>query len=133
MKQLFKLSIFSFSFWLTGCAAMYGLTGADEGTRISNEWVEYHVTHPGLTITILEPYSPDLMPISTVGKKSPSPLTHVIKFGKSSNHHKLKIVGRYKKELYLDGKFYASIWSGDIVIKDGVLSIDGKLISATET
>lgn len=118
---------------LTSSATLYGLTGADEGTRISPEWVEYHVTHPGLTITILEPYSADLLPISTVEKKSPSPLTHVIKFGTKTHRHQLKIIGKYKKDLYLDGKFYSSIWSGDVVIKDGKLSIDGELIKQIQS
>ena len=43
--------------------------------------MEYKVKHPGLDIKIIEPYSPNLLPISTVGKSSPLPLTHTVIFG----------------------------------------------------
>ena len=117
---------------MSGCAVMTGFTGADTGNRVG-EWVEYNVNHPGLTVKIIEPFSPELMPISTIGKTSPSPLRHTITFGKKSNPHKLEIVGRYHKDLYLDGKYYGSIWIGDVVIKNGVMSIDGKLVSEIKT
>jgi len=117
---------------MSGCAGMTGFTDADTGNRVG-EWVEYNVNHPGLTVKIIEPFSPELMPISTIGKTSPSPLRHTITFGKKSNPHKLEIVGRYHKDLYLDGKYYGSIWIGDVVIKNGVMSIDGKLVSEIKT
>jgi len=44
----------------------------------------------------------------------------------------LEIIGRYNKELYLDNKFYGSVWFGDILIRAGSLSIDGKLVAAVE-
>ena len=131
MNKFLKLSILSIAFFVTGCANMIGFTGADAGKRVG-DWVEYNVNHPGLTIKIIEPYSEELLPISTVGKTSPSPLRHTVIFGTQSNRHKLEIVGRYNKELYLNNKFYGSVWLGDILIRDGSLSIDGKLVSAVE-
>jgi len=128
MKILFRLLAIGAFLILSGCASIYGLTGSDDGQKIDSDWVKYTVVHPGLDIIILESFSEDLLPISTVGKKSPSPLTHVIKFGKKTNQHELKIIGKYKKDLYLDGKFYVSIWSGEIEIKNGVLSLNGKAI-----
>ncbi|KAF7786195.1 hypothetical protein PRUB_a0679 [Pseudoalteromonas rubra] len=132
MKILSKLGVVSLLLLMTGCASVLGITGADAGKRISDDWVEYNVVHPGLTVKILEPYAADLMPISTVGKSSPSPLRHTVIFGSKSNQHKLEIVGKYKKELYFDNRFYGTIWSGDILIRDGSLSIDGKLVSPIE-
>ena len=132
MNILSKLVIVSIVLLITGCASILGVTGADTGKRINDDWVAYNVTHPGLTIKIIVPYAPDLMPISTVGKSSPSPLRHTIIFGTKSNQHKLEVVGKYKKELYFDNKFYGSIWSGEVLIRDGSLSIDGKLVSVTE-
>ncbi len=113
---------------LSGCTKILGMTGADEGRRINENWVEYNVIHPGLTIKILEPYSADLMRIQTVGKTSPSPLKHTVVFGGKENSHELKIMGRYKKDLYLDGLFYGSTWYGDLVIKDGAMTLNGKLM-----
>ncbi|KTD99173.1 hypothetical protein [Pseudoalteromonas sp. H71] len=132
MNTLSKLVTVSIVLLITGCAGILGVTGADTGKRISDDWVEYNVTHPGLTIKIIEPYAPDLMPISTVGKSSPSPLRHTIIFGTKSNQHELEVIGKYKKELYFDNRFYGSIWSGDVLIRDGSLSIDGKLVSVIE-
>ena len=120
-----------FVFIVSGCANLIGFTGADTGKRV-DDWVEYNVNHPGLTIKIMEPYSEELMPISTVGKTSPSPLRHTVIFGTQSSQHKLEIVGRYSKELYLDNKFYGSVWLGDVLIRDGSLSSDGKLVAAVE-
>lgn len=124
------LCLVIFSIYLSGCAAVYGLTGADGGKRVNENWMEYHVKHPGLTITVLEPYSQGLLPISTVSKTSPSPLRHTVIYGTEANQHRLEIIGKYKKELFLDGKFYGAVWAGDIVIRDGVISIDGKPASA---
>ena len=131
MSNISKLSLLALLFVISGCAGLTGFTGADAGNRVG-EWVEYNVKHPGLTVKIIEPFSQELMPISTIGKTSPSPLRHTVMFGEQSNSHKLELVGRYQKDIYLDGKFYGSIWTGDVVIKDGVISIDGKLISETE-
>ncbi|WP_232772082.1 hypothetical protein [Shewanella sp. Actino-trap-3] len=91
------------------------------------------MSHPGLTITIIEPYSTELMRISTIGKSSPSPLKHTVIFGKKSKPHKFEIIGKYQKDLYLDDLFYGSIWIGNIVIKDGALIIDNKLVSPKKT
>ncbi|MDR7121330.1 hypothetical protein [Rheinheimera soli] len=131
MNKFFKLSMLSLVFFVSGCANMIGFTGADTGKRVGG-WVEYNINHPGLTIQIIEPYSENLIPISTVGKTSPSPLRHTVLFGTQTNQHKLEIVGRYSKELYLDGKFYGTILFGDILIHDGSLSIGGNLVSAVE-
>ena len=131
MSTFFKLSMLGFVFIVSGCANLIGFTGADTGKRV-DDWVEYNVNHPGLTIKIIEPYSEELMPISTEGKTSPSPLRHTVIFGTQSSQHKLEIVGRYSKELYLDNKFYGSVWLGDVLIRDGSLSIDGKLVAAVE-
>jgi hypothetical protein len=129
MNTFCKLSILSTVLLITGCTSMVGFTGADAGKRMGDS-VEYNVNHPGLTIKIIEAYSDELMPISTVGKTSPSPLRHTVIFGTQSSQHKFEIVGRYKKDLYLDNKFYGSIWLGDILIRDGNLSIDGELVPA---
>ncbi|MCF2911204.1 hypothetical protein L1285_23165 [Pseudoalteromonas sp. DL2-H2.2] len=131
MSTFLKSSMLGAVFFVSGCASMIGFTGADAGKRVGN-WMEYNVNHPGLTIKIMEPYSEELMPISTVGKTSPSPLRHTVIFGTQSSQHKLEIVGRYSKELYLDNKFYGSVWLGDVLISDGNLSIDGKLVAAIE-
>lgn len=131
MNNFFKSSILGIVFFVSGCANMIGFTGADAGERVG-DWVEYNVNHPGLTIKIIEPYNEELLPISTVGKTSPSPLRHTVIFGTQLNQHKLEIVGRYGKELYLDNKFYGSVWRGNILIRDGSLSIDGKLVAAVE-
>jgi hypothetical protein len=111
---------------------MLGVTGANEGIIVDDKWMEYDVTHPGLSITIIEPYSTDLMPISTIGKSSPSPLKHTVIFGKKSNPHTLEIIGKYQKDLFLDGQHYGSVWSGNIVIKDGALIIDNELVSPSK-
>ena len=111
----------------SGCVSFLGVTGANDGIIVGDKWMEYAVTHSGLTVTIIEPLSSDLIPISTVGKSSPPPLRHTIIFGKKSNMHTLEIIGKYKKELYLDGQSYGSIWSGSILIKDGILIIDNEL------
>jgi hypothetical protein len=118
---------------LTGCASVIGVTGASEGIIVDDKWMKYDVTHPGLTITIIEPYSAELMRISTIGKSSPSPLMHTVIFGKKSKPHKFEIIGKYQKDLYLDDLFYGSTWTGNIVIKDGVLIIDNKLVSPKKT
>ena len=131
MSSFFKWSMLSLVFFVSGCANMLGFTGADAGKRVG-DWVEYNINHPGLTIQIIEPYSEELMPVSTIGKTSPSPLRHTVIFGTQTNQHKLEIVGRYSKELYLDGKFYGTTLLGDILIHDGSLSIDGKLVPAVE-
>ena len=131
MNIFCKLSILSITLPILGCANMIGVTGADDGKRIG-AWVEYNVSHPGLSIKIIEPYSDELIPISTVGKTSPSPLQHIVIFGAQSRQHKFEILGRYKKQLYLDNKFYGSIWLGDILIRDGNLFVDGKQASAIE-
>lgn len=128
MKHFIKLVFFMGIALLTsGCASVLGVTGANDGIIVGDKWMEYAVTHPGLTVTIIEPLSSDLIPISTVGKSSPPPLRHTIIFGKKSNMHTLEIIGKYKKELYLDGQSYGSIWSGSILIKDGILIIDNEL------
>jgi uncharacterized protein YceK len=128
MKHLYRVIILSSVILINGCATVLGVTGANEGRIVDNQWMEYDVTHPGLSITIIEPYSIDLMPISTVGKSSPSSLKHTVTFGKKSNPHKLEIIGKYQKDLYLDGQHYGSVWSGNIVIKDGVLILDNELV-----
>lgn len=110
---------------------MSGFTGAYTCTKVS-DWVEYNVNHPGLTIKIMEPYSEKLLPISTVAKTSPPPLRHTVLFGTQANQHKLEIIGRYSTELYLDNKFYGSMWFGDIIIRNRKLSIDRKLAAVVE-
>jgi hypothetical protein len=132
MRHIYKSAIVALLFVLSGCAGLTGFTGADAGTKVG-DWVEYNVSHPGLTVKIIEPFSEDLTPISTVGKTSPSPLRHTVTFGSTANLHTLEIVGRYHKDVYLDGNFYASLWTGDIVIKEGLISIDGKLLSESKT
>lgn len=127
MRHIYKSAIVALLFVLSGCAGLTGFTGADAGTKVG-DWVEYNVSHPGLTVKIIEPFSKDLAPISTVGKTSPSPLRHTVTFGSTANLHTLEIVGRYHKDVYLDGQFYASLWTGDVVIKEGLISIDGKLL-----
>lgn len=132
MKFLYQVIIFSTALLVSGCATILGVTGANEGRIVDHKWMQYDVTHPGLSITIMEPYSTDLMPISTVGKSSPSPLKHTVIFGKKTNPHKLEIIGKYHKDLYLDGQHYGSVWSANIVIKDGTLSINNEPASVTE-
>jgi hypothetical protein len=129
MKHWSKPVILSVALLLNSCTTLLGVTGANDGRIVEEKWVEYDVTHPGLSITIIEAYSSDLMHISTVGKSSPSPLRHTVIFGTNSNPHKLEIIGKYQKDLYLDGQHYGSIWSGSITIKEGILSIDNKLVS----
>jgi uncharacterized protein YceK len=132
VKHLYRVVILSSVLLINGCATVLGVTGANEGKIVDEQWMEYDVIHPGLSITIIEPYSIDLMPISTVGKSSPSPLKHVVIFGKKSNPHKLEIIGKYQKDLYLDGQHYGSVWSGNIVIKDGVLILDNEPVSPSK-
>jgi uncharacterized protein YceK len=132
VKHLYRVVILSSVLLINGCATVLGVTGANEGKIVDEQWMEYDVIHPGLSITIIEPYSIDLMPISTVGKSSPSPLKHTVIFGKKSNPHKLEIIGKYQKDLYLDGQHYGSVWSGNIVIKDGVLILDNELVSPSK-
>jgi len=129
MKHLYQIVIFFTVLLVNGCTTILAVTGANEGRIVDHKWMEYDVIHPGLSITIIESYSADLIPISTVGKSSPSPLKHTVIFGKKSNPHILKIIGKYEKDLYLDGQHYGSVWSGDIVIKEGVLIIDNELVS----
>ena len=132
MKHLYRVVILSSVLLINGCATVLGVTGANEGKIVDEQWMEYDVIHPVLSITIIEPYSIDLMPISTVGKSSPFPLKHVVIFGKKSNPHKLEIIGKYQKDLYLDGQHYGSVWSGNIVIKDGVLILDNEPVSPSK-
>jgi hypothetical protein len=132
MKYLYRLIILSIVLLISGCSSLLGITGANEGRIIDDKWMEYNVTHPGLSITIIEPYSIELMPISTIGTSSPSPLRHIVIFGKESDLHKLEIIGKFQKDLYLDGQHYGSVWSGDIVVKDGTLIIDNKLASPSK-
>jgi hypothetical protein len=126
MKKL-RLVVFVISFQLYGCVV--GLTGANQGKALDNGWIQYDIYHPGLTITAIESSANKLVPISTVGKTSPMPLRHTITFGPVDNPRKLEIVGRYHKDVYLDGQYYGGLWMGDIVINEGVLSIDGKIAS----
>jgi hypothetical protein len=133
MKHLFPIVIFIALMLISGCSTLIGVTGANEGRIVGGKWMEYDVIHPGLSITIIEPYSSDLMPISTIGKSSPSPLRHTVVFGTESKSHKLEIIGKYQKELYLDGQHYGSIWSGNIIIKDGILSIDNKQVAPNKS
>ncbi len=128
MKHCLQSGIFFILISLSACFSLYGLTGADEGRRMNEEWVVYKVIHPGQEIKILEPYSPELMPIETIGKKSPAPLRHLETFGTSANPHKLEIVGKYSKKVYHDETFYGILWTGEIIIKDGVVFIDGKKV-----
>ncbi|MEP1552501.1 MAG: hypothetical protein ABJJ44_06615 [Paraglaciecola sp.] len=129
MKYLCKLVIVITLVITTGCTSLLGVTGANEGVVVDDKWMKYDVKHPWLTITIIEPFSNELLPISTVGKSSPSPLRHTVIFGKKSNPHTFEIIGKYQKDLYLDGQFYGSIWSGVIIIKDGTLIIDTVRVS----
>jgi hypothetical protein len=133
MKHLNKIVIFSAVMLISGCSTLLAITGANEGKIVDRKWVEYDVTHPGLTITIIEPYSADLMPISTIGKSSPSPLRHTVIFGTNSKPHKLEIIGQYQKKLYLDRQYYGAIWSANIIIKDGILSIDNQIVAPKKT
>ncbi|MGB2709175.1 MULTISPECIES: hypothetical protein [unclassified Pseudoalteromonas] len=126
MKILFTLFVLSITLSTSGCVSLVDITGANEGHLIDGKWMEYKVKHPGLDIKIIEPYSPNLLPISTVGKSSPLPLTHTVIFGTESEPHELKIVGRYKKQIYFDGKSFGEIWLGSILINDGILTIDDK-------
>jgi hypothetical protein len=129
MRFCSKLIIVSMLLPVIGCTNMLGVTGANGGRIVNEKWMEYDVTHPGLKITIIEPYSTELLPISTVGKSTPSPLKHIVSFGTKANLHKFEVIGKYQKKLYLDSQFYGSIWSGNIVIKDGILIIDDVPVS----
>lgn len=121
-QHIFFLSLLT---WLSGCASLFGFTGADGGVRHGDR-MEYQVIHPGLNIKIIEPYSEQLLPISTVGQSSPTPLRHTVRYGTEAKPHIFEIVGKYEKKLFLDGKYYGTLWSGDVLINDGVLWIDGK-------
>jgi hypothetical protein len=129
MQYLCRALFLSIVLSINGCATILGVTGANEGKIVDDKWIQYDVIHPGLSITIIEQYTSDLMPISTVSKSSPSPLRHTIIFGNKSAPRTLEIIGKYQKYLYLDGQQYGSIWFGNIVIRDGVLSIDSEVIS----
>jgi len=124
MKLFSKFIIISIFLLTAGCTSVLGVTGANEGKVVDDKWMVYNVIHPGLTITIMEPYSAQLMRLSTVSKSTPSPLKHSVVFGRKSKPHKFEIIGEYHKDLYLDGKYYGAVWYGDILIKDGVLFID---------
>lgn len=97
MKILCRLLAMSAFLILSGCASIYGLTGSDDGQRVNNDQVKYIVVPPGPDIVILEPFSEELLPISTVGKQSPSPLTHIIKLGKKTNQYEFKITSNNLK------------------------------------
>ncbi|QCU73698.1 hypothetical protein FFU37_04080 [Pseudoalteromonas distincta] len=131
MESILRLFCLILIMFVSGCASIYGITGADEGKRVGNSF-KYNIIHPGLGVTIIEPYSEKLTPIETIGKSSPSPLNHTIKFGTSENMHTLKIVGKYEKDLYLDDAYYGSIWNGDVLVKNGVLFINGKIAEKIE-
>lgn len=131
MGSILRLFCISLIMFVSGCASIYGVTGADEGKKVDDSF-EYHVIHPGLDVTIIEPYSEKLIPIETIGKSSPSPLTHTIKFGTSEKIHILKIVGKYEKDLYLDDTYYGSIWNGDVLVKNGILFINGRIADKIE-
>ena len=129
MQYLCRALFLSIVLSNNGCATILGLTGANEGEIVDDKWIQYDVIHPGLSITIIELYTADLMPLSTVSKSSPSPLRHTIIFGNKSEPRTLEIIGQYQKDLYFDGQQYGSMWSGNIVTRDGVLSIDSEVIS----
>lgn len=116
-----------------GCQNLTNITGANEGERTDNNLMKYRVLHPGLNITLYYPYSSDLIPISTIGKKSNKSLHHTIVYGTKSNQHKLLLIGSIIKEIYLDGKFYGSVRFGDLVIKENVVIIDGEVIAPKAT
>lgn len=122
MRNIVKTLLLTSLFTLSACV---GITGADAGKRVG-DWVEYNVVHPGLDIKILEPFSKDLLPISTIGKSKTSPLKHTVTFGTITEKHTLEIVGKYSKDIYLDGHYYGKLQFGEIMIKDGIVSIDGK-------
>ena len=46
--------------------------------------------------------------------------------------HTLKIVGKYENDLYLNDAYYGSIWNGDVLVKNGVLFINGKIAEKIE-
>ena len=129
MQYLCRALFLSIVLSNNGCATILGVTGANEGEIVDDKWIQYDVIHPGLSITIIELYTTDLMPLSTVSKSSPSPLRHTIIFGNKSEPRTLEIIGQYQKDLYFDGQQYGSMWSGNIVTRDGVLSIDSEVIS----
>ena len=129
MQYLCRALFLSIVLSINGCATILGVTGASEGKIVDDKWIQYDVIHPGLSITIIELYTADLMPLSTVSKSSPSPLRHTIIFGNKSEPRILEIIGKYQKDLYLDGQQYGSMWSANIVIRDGILSIDSEVIS----
>jgi hypothetical protein len=129
-ETIFQISGYLHCFLATGCTSVFGVTGANDGRVVGEKWMEYDVIHLGLTITIIEPFSTDLMSISTVRKSSPSPLRHTIIFGKKCSPHTLEIVGKYQKALYVDGQSYGSTWYGSILIRDGVLITDEELTPA---
>ena len=131
MGSILRLFCISLIMFVSGCTSIYGVTGADEGKKVGDSF-EYQVIHPGLDVTIIELYSEKLIPIETIGKSSPSPLTHTIKFGTSENIHMLKIIGKYEKDLYLDDAYYGSIWSGDVLVKNGILFINGRVANKIE-
>ena len=129
MQYLCRALFLSIVLSNNGCATILGVTGANEGEIVDDKWIQYDVIHPGLSITIIELYTTDLMPLSTVSKSSPSPLRHTIIFGNKLEPRTLEIIGQYQKDLYFDGQQYGSMWSGNIVTRDGVLSIDSEVIS----
>ncbi|WP_404340289.1 hypothetical protein [Pseudoalteromonas mariniglutinosa] len=129
MGSILRLFCISLIMFVSGCTSIYGVTGADEGKKVGDSF-EYQVIHPGLDVTIIEPYSEKLIPIETIGKSSP--LTHTIKFGTSENTHMLKIIGKYEKDLYLDDAYYGSIWNGDVLVKNGILFINGRIAKKIE-
>ena len=129
MQYLCRALFLSIVLSNNGCATILGVTGANEGKIVDDKWIQYDVIHPGLSITIIELYTADLMPLSTVSKSSPSPLRHTIIFGNKLEPRTLEIIGQYQKDLYFDGQQYGSMWSGNIVTRDGVLSIDSEVIS----
>lgn len=117
---------------LAGCAPVrdaYGFTSANEGVRVDANTIEYHVTHPGLDITIREDYSADLLPIETVSKSSPSPLRHTVTYGTARQQDVLEIDGRFSKTIALNGVCYGKFWSGKLLVDRGQLYLDGKKLS----
>ena len=119
LKPIFLLATVS----LTGCATLAGFTGADEGQKVG-DWIVYNAFHPGLDIKIMEPYDSNLIPISTIKSRENQSMKHTITYGTKQKKQKLELIGKYKKEIYFNEKYYGSLWFGSILIKDDLVFID---------
>lgn len=130
--RLTAVLLFGFGLFLGGCVSvrdLYGITGADEGVRVSAGTTEYHVFHPGLDIIIREDYSGDLLRIESLGRSSPAPLRHTVTYGTPNRKNVLQIVGRFSKEITLNGIYYGKVLRGRLLVERGQLYLDQKKLS----